>query len=64
MRTVDRLTAWVIVALGSLLLVGGLVGTVVALQDDEPAMTAGRLAVMVLAAVGMLRAVHQLRRST
>ncbi len=60
--SVDRVAAWVVLALGSVLLVGGVVGTLIAVRENEPAGAAGRLTVMVLVAFGKRRAVRQLRK--
>ena len=56
-----RSAAWVVLLLGSALLVGGIVGTALAVRDDDLAGALGRLTVVALVAVGMHRAGQQLR---
>jgi Flp pilus assembly pilin Flp len=55
------LTAWIVLGLGSLVLVGGLAGLINAVRDREPGMSlVGRLLVLTIVAVAMVRAAAKL----
>jgi hypothetical protein len=52
----DRAAAWVIMVLGTLVLVGGVVGIVNGVRDDDPMALLPRLLVMLLVVLAMRRA--------
>ena len=49
----DRSAAWVVLALGTLVLIGGAAGIVDGIRDDDPTALLPRLLVMVLVVLAM-----------
>ena len=52
----NRAAAWVVLVLGTLVLVGGVLGMVNGIRDDDPTAPLPRLLVMLLAVLAMRRA--------
>ena len=53
LRAMDRAAAWVVLALGTLVLIGGAAGIVDGIRDDDPTALLPRLLVMVLVVLAM-----------
>jgi uncharacterized membrane protein len=58
------MTAWTVLLLGALLVVGGVAGVFGGLRDGEMTATIFRLAILLIVAIGMARAARQLRPKT
>ena len=56
----NRAAAWVVMVLGTLVLVGGVLGIVNGIRDDDPTAPLPRLLVMLLVVLAMRRAKSQL----
>ena len=56
----NRAAAWVVIVLGTLVLVGGVLGIVNGIRDDDPTAPLPRLLVMLLVVLAMCRAKSQL----
>lgn len=57
----DRSAAWVVLALGTLVLVGGVVGIVNGIRDDDPTALLPRLLIMLLVVLALRGARQKLR---
>ena len=60
----ERIAAWVVVALGTVLIVGGIVGAVDAAREGDGSALVPRLLILALVAFGVARAVVRLREPT
>lgn len=56
----NRAAAWVVMVLGTLVLVGGVLGIVNGIRDDDPTAPLARLLVMLLVVLALRRAKSQL----
>lgn len=57
----DRLAAWMVLVLGTLVLIGGVVGAVNGLRDDDLNAPLPRLLVMLVVVLAMRRAAPKVR---
>jgi hypothetical protein len=62
LRHIDRLAAWVLLVLGTLVLLGGSVGVVNGVRDHDLDAPLPRLLVILLVVVAMHRAASRARR--